>query len=308
LEIGVQTVFDDVYERIKRGHGTKETKNAFQFAKDTGLKITAHMMPGLPGSSYDRDIAAFQILFNNGNYCPDEIKIYPTMVVPGTELYDEYEAGNYKALSNQETAELVAQIKKDVPSYVRIKRILRDIPAHQIAAGPNKSDLRLDVQKIMKENGTKCRCIRCREVGHFLHKQKGELDVKAIELIQQKYKASKGQEYFLSYDDTINDVIIGFLRLRELSDNVQRPEFENDIPIVVRELHVYGEALKLESEGREDLQWQHRGYGRMLLSRAEEIGKESGYSRIAVISGVGVREYYRKLGYNLDGSYMMKQL
>jgi len=308
LELGVQTVFDDILEKIERGHGTKETINAFQFAKDSGLKITAHMMPGLPGSTSERDIESFKILFDDSDYKPDEIKIYPTMVIPDTKLYDDYKEGRYKALTNEEAAKLIAKIKEFVPPYVRIKRVLRDIPAHQIAAGPNKSDLRLDIQQILKDEGKKCSCIRCREVGHFLYKEKGEISPSSIQLVQRTYAASNGIEHFLSYEDTENDVLIGFLRLREISADIIRPEFKDKSTIVVRELHIYGESLAIKSSTKHDLQWQHRGYGKLLLSKAENIGREKGFEKISVISGIGVREYYRNQGYSLDGSYMSKNL
>jgi elongator complex protein 3 len=308
LEIGVQTVFDDIYERMERGHGTKETISAFQYAKDSGLKITAHMMPGLPDSTFERDIDAFHILFNDSNYCPDEIKIYPTMVIPGTKLYDDFQAGTYIPLSNEEAAMLIARVKEEVPPYVRIKRVLRDIPAHQIAGGPNKSDLRLAAQQILREENKKCQCIRCREVGHFLLREDGTIDSSDIEYVQRTYDSSNGKEHFMSYEDKRNDVLIGFLRLRELSDMVVRSEFKSEPTIVVRELHVYGEALRISSVSKQNLQWQHRGYGKLLLSKAEEIGRDNDYSKISVISGVGVREYYRKNGYTLDGSFMSKKL
>ncbi len=308
LELGVQSVFDDVLEKMNRGHGTKEVIDSFKFTRDSGLKLTAHMMPGLPGSSYSRDIASFYHLFNDSRYCPDEIKIYPTMVIPGTKLYDDYVAGNYTALSNEETAKLVAEIKTMVPPYVRIKRVLRDIPAHQIAAGPNKSDLRLDAQAILEREGKKCRCIRCREIGRHVYQNKGELDMNSIHFVQRKYSASEGIEHFLSYEEVQNDVLIGFLRLRELSKDIIRPEFIEDSTIVVRELHVYGESLELHSSSNKPVQWQHKGYGKKLLSNAENIALENGYAKISIISGVGVREYYRSLGYVLDGPYMSKSL
>lgn len=308
LEIGVQTVFDDVYERIERGHNSQDTKKAFKFAKDSGLKITAHMMPGLPGSTLKRDLEAFRILFNDSDYKPDELKIYPTMVIPGTKLHEEYKSGKYTAFSNEEIANLIAQIKEFVPPYVRIKRVLRDIPAHQIVAGPNKSDLRLDIQKILADQGKSCRCIRCREIGHVLYKDKTRFNPSAIHFIQRSYNASGGIEHFLSFEDVENDTLIGFLRLRELSNNIIRPEFQNIKTIVVRELHVYGESLGLNILSESELQWQHKGYGKILLSEAEKIGKTKGFEKISIISGVGVREYYRKLGYELDGPYMSKTL
>ncbi len=306
LELGVQTVFEDIYKKMNRGHGVKETVNAFQFTKDSGLKLTAHMMPGLPGSTIEKDIESFHILFNDSRFRPDEIKIYPTMVIPGTQLYDDYKANRYEPLTNETAAELIAEIKESVPPYIRIKRVLRDIPAHQIAAGPNKSDLRLDVQRILRERNKSCRCIRCREIGHYLYKNKGNIDSDSIHLVQRSYNASNGIEHFASYEEMTNDVLIGFLRLREISDNIIRPEFEKKSTILVRELHVYGESIAIDSISQGTYQWQHKGYGKMLLNKAEEIGKEKGYEKISIISGVGVREYYRKLGYTLDGPYMSK--
>ncbi|MCK5408953.1 MAG: tRNA uridine(34) 5-carboxymethylaminomethyl modification radical SAM/GNAT enzyme Elp3 [Candidatus Heimdallarchaeota archaeon] len=308
LELGVQSVFDDVLEKMNRGHGTKEIIDSFKFTRDSGLKLTAHMMPGLPGSSYDRDIASFYRLFNDNRYRPDELKIYPTMVIPGTQLYDDYIAGDYEALSNEKTAKLVAEIKTMIPPYVRIKRVLRDIPAHQIAGGPNKSDLRLDAQAILVSEGKKCRCIRCREIGRYIYQNKGDFDANSIHLVQRKYSASEGIEHFLSYEEVQNDVLIGFLRLRELSKDIIRSEFIEEPTIVVRELHVYGESLELHSSSNKPVQWQHKGYGKKLLLNAENIASDKGYNKISVISGVGVREYYRTLGYELDGPYMSKSL
>ncbi len=308
LELGIQTVFDDVFDAMIRGHYSKDSINAIQLTKDAGLKVTAHMMPGLPGSSFERDIEAFRVIFNSSDYQPDEIKIYPTMVIPGTKLYEEWKAGRYKALTNEEAIRLIATIKEFVPPYVRIKRILRDIPAHQVAAGPNKSDIREDIQRYMAKQGKRCRCIRCREIGQYLYKKKGEFDPDEIELVQRKYDASGGIEHFLSFEEVKHDVIIGFLRLRELSEKSYRPEFNEMPTIVIRELHVYGEALPVHIAGSNAYEWQHRGYGKELIAQAEEIGREKGYEKISVISGVGVRNYYRKVGYERDGPYMSKKL
>ncbi|MHA1303102.1 MAG: tRNA uridine(34) 5-carboxymethylaminomethyl modification radical SAM/GNAT enzyme Elp3 [Candidatus Heimdallarchaeaceae archaeon] len=252
LELGIQTVFDDVLERMVRGHDSKASIHAIQLTKDSGLKFTAHMMPGLPGSSFDRDIEAFRIIFNSPDYQPDEIKIYPTMVIPGTQLYNEWKAGNYTPLTNESAIELIARIKEFVPPYVRIKRVLRDIPAHQIAAGPNKSDLRIDIQNYLHQQGKKCRCIRCREVGNYLYKKKGDFDPSVIELIYRDYEASGGVEHFLSFEEVTNDVIIGFLRLREPSENVFRTEFLDQATIIVRELHVYGESFSFHTKGKRE--------------------------------------------------------
>lgn len=168
--------------------------------------------------------------------------------------------------------------------------------------------MRLDAQRILHQEGKKCRCIRCREIGHYLYKEKGDFDASSIAYVHRSFAASGGTEHFLSFEEVKNDVLIGFLRLRELSQDSYRPEFQNISTILVRELHIYGESLALKSKVKEDIQWQHRGYGKELLTKAEEIGREKEYSKIAVISGIGVREYYRKYGYTLDGPYMSKKL
>ncbi|MCG3260385.1 MAG: GNAT family N-acetyltransferase, partial [Candidatus Heimdallarchaeota archaeon] len=230
-----------------------------------------------------------------------------TMVIPGTKLFQDFQNGDYEPLTNESATNLIARIKELIPPYVRIKRVLRDIPAHQIAAGPNKSDLRLDVQAILEKQGKKCQCIRCREVGHIIYKKGTKIDQSKIDLIERSYEASEGVEHFLSFEETESDALIGFLRLRELSNNIIRPEFDKST-IIVRELHVYGELRGLQALKSGSLQWQHKGYGKELLSRAEEIGKEKDYSKISVISGVGVREYYQKQGYTKDGPYMSKKL
>ncbi len=307
VELGVQTLFDDVYLAFNRGHDVDAVVKAFSIARDAALKITAHMMLGLPGSNAQKDIESFKILFNDPRFKPDEIKIYPLVVTKNTVIYEDLLAGRYKALTDEETIKRIAKIKSMTPPYVRIKRIMRDIPAHQIVAGPRKSHLRLLAQQYMEKNGlSPCRCIRCREVGHVYNKKKILPDPSNIELVIREYDASNGTEFFLSYEDVVNDIIIGFLRLRELGDNVFRNELLDRPTMVVRELHVYGKEVQIGQKITDA--WQHKGFGRKLIMHAEEIARNKGYEKLAIISGIGVREYYRKWGYEKDGVYVSKLL
>jgi len=293
VEIGVQTVYDDIFKKIKRGHTTKEVIEATRKLKDSGLKVLYHMMIGLPGSNIKRDLEAFKEIFNNQDYCPDMIKIYPCLVTKYTVLEKMYYSGEYKVYDDEKLIKLIADIKEIVPSWVRIMRIQRDIPATKIIAGAKKSNLRELVQKELKIRGTKCNCIRCKEPEGKI------IDIDNFEIKNVKYKASGGEEFFISAET--NNYLLGFIRLRfpkepfikELSKKTS----------IVRELHVYGEATEFN-----DKNIQHRGIGKKLLKIAEDISKEQGFEKIAVISGVGVREYYKKQGYKLIGTYMIKEL
>ncbi|MCG3218086.1 MAG: tRNA uridine(34) 5-carboxymethylaminomethyl modification radical SAM/GNAT enzyme Elp3, partial [Candidatus Heimdallarchaeota archaeon] len=306
-EIGVQSTFDDVLKTINRGHGMAEVYAAFKNLKDSGLKVTAHMMPGLPGSSFEKDIEAFKKLYEDPRLIPDEIKLYPTQVMPGTVLEEMYHAGEYKALTDDETAELMAQIKMITPPFVRIKRALRDLPTNIVVAGAKKGNMRQIAKQLLHEDGKKCRCIRCREVGHRIRDDGVNPDPDKISLVEIKMNASDGMEYFLSFEDTENDVLIGFLRLRKPSTEVFVQELKGNCWII-RELHVYGSALPIGDSPDSENKWQHRGFGRKLVERAEEIARENRAKKIAVISGVGVRQYYYNLGYERDGPYCSKEL
>ncbi|MFH0949055.1 MAG: tRNA uridine(34) 5-carboxymethylaminomethyl modification radical SAM/GNAT enzyme Elp3 [Candidatus Aenigmatarchaeota archaeon] len=283
VELGVQSTSDEILKKINRMHGTKENVDAIKRLKEAGLKVCVHYMPGLFGlvNSKERmEIEAFRLLFTNPDYRPDELKIYPTAVVAGTQLYKLWKAGSYEPLSNDEATELLIELKKIVPSYVRIKRVMRDISEHEVAAGPKTTNLR----QLIKERAA-CRCIRCREIG--ITKPKN------IELCRFEYDASGGKEIFLSFEDTEQDMILGFLRLR-LDGNTAK----------IRELHVYGETVPIGSSIPSSS--QHKGFGSKLLIEAESIAKSAGCNAIQVTSGIGAREYYRKFGYVLDGFYMVK--
>jgi len=297
VELGVQSVYDDVLSKINRGHGVKEVVEATKRLRDSAFKVGYHIMPGLPGSDFERDLKMFKILFEDQNFRPDYLKIYPTLVVKGTKLYEMFERGEYRPYTTEEVVELIARAKKYIPEYVRIQRIQRDIPVDK-AIGLDKGNIRQLVHERLKELGYSCRCIRCREVGHKL-KEFRESD---FEEVVRKYKASDGVEYFISYEDVSNDALIGFIRLR-FPDNPFIETLKDTA--LIRELHVYGKALKIGDT--EEKAFQHRGFGAKLLECAEQIAKEK-FDRIAVISGVGVREYYRKFGYGKEFEYMVKRI
>jgi len=302
VEIGVQTLRDDVLERVERGHRVKDTVEAFRIAKDAGLKIVAHMMPGLPGMSVEGSLEDFKRLYYDEDFKPDMIKIYPTLVVEGTKLYEYWRRGDYKPLGDEEAAELVARVLEITPPWVRVMRVQRDIPAHAIAAGVKKSNLRELAHNILESRGLRCRCIRCREAGF----SKAKADLNNIELVVRKYEASQGVEYFLSFEDLENDVLLAYLRLRKPSPNAHRREVNEAPSMIVRELKALGRAIPLGS--RWPGSWQHRGLGARLMAEAEELARKQGARKLLVISAVGVREYYRRLGYSFDGTYMVKNL
>ncbi|AAM04265.1 TPA: tRNA uridine(34) 5-carboxymethylaminomethyl modification radical SAM/GNAT enzyme Elp3 [Methanosarcina acetivorans] len=303
VELGVQSVYDFILTRMQRGHGVAEIVRANRVLRDSAFKVGFHMMPHLPGANSELDLRGFKKLFEDPRFRPDYLKIYPTLVTEGTALYRMWEAGEYQALSDEEAAELVADIKSVLPKWVRLQRIQRDIPAHQIFAGVRKSNLRQLAEEKLREKGGKCRCIRCREVGHNSLKGR-RINEKDIELTMESYEACNGTEHFIAFEDLSADVLIGFTRLR-FPAAPHRQELQDSA--LIRELHVYGSMVPV-GKGAKQKEWQHRGYGKELIEHAEKIASEAGYGKLAIISGIGAREYYRKLGYNLDGLYMAKTL
>ncbi|AKB46203.1 histone acetyltransferase, ELP3 family [Methanosarcina sp. Kolksee] len=303
VELGVQSVYDFVLARMQRGHGVAEIVRANQVLRDSAFKVGFHMMPHLPGSDSKLDLKGFKKLFEDSRFRPDYLKIYPTLVTEGTPLYRLWESGDYDALSDEEAAELIADIKEILPKWVRLQRIQRDIPAYQIIAGVKKSNLRQLAEEKLRKRGGKCHCIRCREVGHTSLKGR-KINPKDIELTVESYDACGGTEHFIAFEDLAADVLIGFTRLR-FPAAPHRPELQD--AALIRELHVYGSMVPIGKEAKQK-EWQHRGYGKELLEYAEKIACENGYRKLAIISGIGAREYYRKFGYVLDNVYMSKVL
>jgi len=306
VELGVQTVFDDVLYGMKRGHTVTDSISATRIAKECGFKVCYHMMPGLPGSDREMDVESFQTIFENPDFKPDMIKIYPTLTIKGTQLYDLWEKDEYDPLSNERAVNLVAKLKGYVPEWVRIQRIQRDIPAPYIDAGVDKSNLRQLVESEMKKHGETCRCIRCREIGHKLLKEKIEIDDEDIGLESIHYDASGGEEIFISLVEKKHDLLIAYLRLRDVT-LPHRYELLKNPCMIIRELKVLGRELSIGKKTKKG--WQHRGFGKELIGEAECIClEEFDKKHLFVLSGVGVKEYYRKHGFMDDGVYLCKQL
>lgn len=307
VELGVQNIYDDIYQLVERGHEIKDVIKATKNIKDAGLKICYHMMPGLPGSNLQRDLEGFKTIFNDQAFKPDMLKIYPCLVLKGSKLYDWWKEGKYKAYNTKETVKLIVEVKKLIPSWIRIMRIQRDIPAQLIVNGVKKSNLRQIVLDKIKHAGCRCNCIRCREVGHRLLKEKLEPDVSSIKLIIKKYEASDGLEYFISFEDITNAILIGYLRLRIPSCKDNQPEVSIGNTSLVRELHIYGPLVTVGKHIQGA--WQHRGYGKALLKEAERISKvEEDVKKILVTSALGTRNYFKRMGYKLQEPYMVKLL
>ncbi|MBA3044517.1 tRNA uridine(34) 5-carboxymethylaminomethyl modification radical SAM/GNAT enzyme Elp3, partial [archaeon] len=303
VELGIQSTFDSVLKKIERGHKVQDSVDATRILKDSGLKVCYHMMPGLPGSSKEMDLESFKKIFYDEKFRPDMLKIYPTLVIKGTKLYDKWKNKKYKALTTDEAAEIIAEVKKIVPRWVRIQRIQRDIPVPLIEDGVKKSNLRQIVKEEMKKKGIKCNCIRCREVGHKM--LKGIIpDTENTKLLRTDYDASGGKEIFLSFEDVKKDILIGYARLRK-TGKPHRKEIKDCM--IIRELKVFGQMVPIGEKTENE--YQHRGYGKELMKECERITKqEFGYKKILVNSGVGVRNYYRKIGYRKYGFYMGKKL
>ena len=303
LEIGVQSLRDRVLARSNRGHTAEDSRRAFQVARDAGLKVTAHMMPGLPGATPEEDFEDLRLLFEDEAFRPDMSKIYPTLVVPGTALAQEMAAGLYEPYGAETVVELLAEMKRFVPPWHRIMRIQREIPAGDISGGVRQGNLRQLVLRRVGEKGFSCRCIRCREVAL---REPGALEGEDVLSYREiRYAASGGEEVFGSFEFEKSGIMAGFARLRVPSPKAHRPETAG--AAVVRELRVYGKVVSVGQRG--SAAWQHRGMGVALMERMERAATDAhGAKKILVTSAVGTRNYYRKLGYEREGPYMAKKL
>ncbi|CAG8577795.1 7014_t:CDS:10 [Racocetra persica] len=304
LEIGVQSVYEDVARDTNRGHTVKAVTETFQLAKDTGFKVVSHMMPDLPNVGMERDLDQFKEYFENPAFRTDGLKIYPTLVIRGTGLYELWRTGRYKNYTPNALVDLIARILALVPPWTRIYRVQRDIPMPLVTSGVEHGNLRELALNRMKDLGIECRDVRTREVGiQDIH---NKVKPEEVELIRRDYVANGGWETFLSYEDPKQDILIGLLRLRKCTTNSPhsafRPELIEHPTSIIRELHVYGSVVPMHN--RDPMKFQHQGYGTLLMEEAERIAlEEHGSVKIAVISGVGVRGYYEKLGYRLEGEW-----
>ncbi|MBU0959038.1 MAG: tRNA uridine(34) 5-carboxymethylaminomethyl modification radical SAM/GNAT enzyme Elp3 [Nanoarchaeota archaeon] len=341
VEIGIQILDDEIYKKIKRGHTVKDVVDATKRLKDAGFKVGYHVMPGLPYSNPGKDIRLFKKIYSDDRFRPDQLKIYPCQIVDDSPLASMYKKINYEPYNEAQTREIINKIMDIIPEYCRVMRVMREIPKEKMAFDPVRIDLRKDVEQKIRDSGRKISEIRMREIGFALSRtsskrgQGGEIgfniDVdKNIKLKVVRYKASGGEEYFLEIVNKDN-ILFGLLRLRifdeDLSKSSTSPttasykvngKTQNELSVnasknsrakrvkhaIVRELHVYGQALALGAEGKLG---QHTGLGKWLMGEAERIVLKNKIEELKVISGVGVREYYHKMGYRLEGSYMVKK-
>ncbi|CAH4035101.1 unnamed protein product [Pieris brassicae] len=309
LEIGVQSVYEDIARDTNRGHTVKAVCENFCLAKDAGFKIVAHMMPDLPNVDLDRDVEQFKEFFENPAFRADGLKIYPTLVIRGTGLYELWKTGRYKSYPPSTLVDLIAKILAMVPPWTRVYRVQRDIPMPLVSSGVEHGNLRELALQRMSDLGTDCRDVRTREVG--IQEIHNKVRPYQVELVRRDYVANGGWETFLAYEDSDQDILVGLLRLRKCAKDTYRPELKPGPNAnfkqcsIVRELHVYGSVVPVNA--RDPTKFQHQGFGMLLMEEAERIAlEEHGSDKMAVISGVGTRNYYAKIGYHLEGPYMVK--
>ncbi|MEK7164779.1 MAG: tRNA uridine(34) 5-carboxymethylaminomethyl modification radical SAM/GNAT enzyme Elp3 [Patescibacteria group bacterium] len=304
IQIGLQSIYQDVLDLIKRGEQVEDTIKANRLLREAGFKVDMHTMPNLPGTDLARDEDMYRVIFSDPAFKPDQLKIYPTIVNEYAELHQWWKDGRWESYSDKDLLELCINIKaKYIPYYTRINRLIRDIPKESIAAGNDITNLRQYIQAEMEKRGLNCKCIRCREARN----KTANLD--EAKLFTEQYICAGGLEYFISYENAERTILYAFVRLRIPQDEID-PTLAKLLPDVVgaahiRELHTYG---KLTPIGEHDDGVQHAGFGRRLMAEAEKIVAEHGLKKIAIIAGVGVREYYAKLGYKLENTYMTKIL
>jgi len=298
VQMGAQSFDDHILEINKRGHDVESTRKATALLRAAGFKIVLHWMPNLLGATPQSDRADFAKLWED--FCPDEIKIYPNQLLANAELYEYWKRGEFHPYSMNDLVELLVDIKPTIPRYCRVNRVIRDIPGNNVVEGNTRTSLRQDIQQIMKERGTRCQCIRCREV-------KGKpVDSSTLRLDDQTYKAGFAEEHFISFI-TEDDGLAGFIRLSlpkagSPATNIS----EIDGAALIREVHVYGQSLEVGSEKTGAA--QHAGLGTRLLEEADRLAKENGYKKIAVIAAVGTRNYYLDRGFERGDYYLVKKL
>jgi elongator complex protein 3 len=304
VQVGIQSMDDHILALNQRGHDSEATRRAFRLLRLAGYKIHGHWMPNLLGATPESDLEDFARLWRDPAVRPDELKIYPCMLLENAEMFDYWQRGQYQPYSEQQLTELLIACKVQVPRYVRLNRIIRDIPTTRVIEGNKKANLRQIVQQRMKERGLQCPCIRCREV------RRQKVNLETVTLRQETYETDATTEHFLSYETNAQGAsagrIAGFLRLSLPRRDIEPALPELDGHAMIREVHIYGPSLPLGDESQGEA--QHIGLGRRLIEKARERAKEAGYGRIAVISAIGTRNYYQKLGFQLEGLYMAASL
>jgi len=304
VELGVQILDDEIYRLVRRGHKVEDVVKATTLLREHGFKVHYHWMPGLPGSTPEKDLELSRRLFSDARFKPDGLKLYPTMVVVGTELEKWYREERYQPYDFDTMLNLMVDIKSSVLKYVRISRVLRDIPPKFIVAGL-KDSLRNVIKQRMEQQAIECKCIRCREYGH---RAQNGWEIGEPKMVRMDYEASGGREIFLSFEDE-GETLFGLLRMRIQSKPIARlgQEIKGNLALI-RELHVYGPEVSLSQ--RNPVAAQHKGLGKALLREAERIaGEEFRVGQVVVLSGTGAKEYYRtEFGYSSQGDYMVKEL
>jgi elongator complex protein 3 len=298
VQMGVQSLDDRILEMNKRGHTVQETRKAVTLLRAAGFKIVLHWMPNLLGATLESDRQDFTRLWDG--FCPDELKIYPTQLLANAELHEYWQRGEFRPYSMEELISLIADIKPSIPRYCRVNRVIRDIPSTNVVAGNKRTSLRQDVHAEMKRRGTRCQCIRCREV------RREKVKVEDLRLEDLSYMTGTAEEHFLSFV-TQNDKIAGFLRLSLPGPGTPETGLaELQGAAIIREVHVYGQSLKVGAKQRGAA--QHAGLGTSLIHQAEQMAANKGYSCIAVIAAVGTRRYYLGRGFERGETYLIKQV
>ncbi len=315
VELGLQAPDDQILDLVKRGHTVQQFKDAIWLLREAGFKVDLHFMPDLPGTTPEHDVEMYKFLFEDPGLRPDMVKIYPNTVIKSAELYQWFLDGRYKSYGDEALFHALLEMKLATPRYCRISRLIRDIPATEIEDGNIVTNLREVLEHELKKQGKKCVCLRCREI---TRQEKYLPQETEPELFVDTYETDGGIEYFITLEDPNRIAVYGFLRLRlpnlslikDPKQVEQRKQLFKLMPEIkhcafIRELHVYGQLVKIGD--KDSTATQHKGYGKKLMTEAEKIAQKNGFSKVAVISGVGVRGYYRKLGYRKVGSYMVKK-
>ena len=297
VQLGVQALDGGILKKIKRGHDLNEVAEATRMCRNAGLKICYHLMPNLPGSNPKKDVEMVKMMFDDPRFGPDYLKVYPAMTIKGTEMYEMWKRGEYLPYEEVELIKVLKEIKAQTPVWCRIDRLIRDISKKWVSAGTARTNLRQILQQELLEEGKKCKCIRCREV-------RGGVYDTQVEFLINERESLGGKELFLSYEH--EDKLFSMLRLR-LPEKTEKMLFEElEGSAITREVHTYGQVAQIDIN--DGVKTQHRGLGKRLMIKAEEIARKKGYKKMAVISAIGTREYYKKLGYSLEGTYMIKEL
>lgn len=298
VQLGVQAIDEEIARITKRGHGQKEVAEATRLLRNAGMKICYHIMPNLPGSDPEKDLEMARLIYSDPRFMPDYVKLYPCMVIRGTALYRLWQKGEFETYDDETLKKVLKEICAITPPWVRIDRLVRDISRGWIGAGTMKTNMRQAVERELAIEGRPCQCIRCREIGTGIYESK------SLEFRTKNLETIGGREVFLSYENEHKLYALLRLRLPDDGERLLFPELEG--AAIVREVHSYGQVVPLSTRSKGKA--QHQGLGRMLMERAEGEAVQNGYKKLAVISAVGTREYYKKLGYILEGSYMVKNL